>query len=138
GRPRRGAPMGCYPAGARDRAAVIRETFAARHIAASRDAIEFLVGHLGGDRLLTRSELEKLSLYAGDGGRIDLADAQVVVSDSAALSLDDAVLAAAEGDAAALDRALARVFQESESAVAIISVLLRHLQRLHVLSAQVG
>lgn len=134
----RGAAIGCYPDNARDLAAVTRETFAARHIVASRDAIEFLVGHLGGDRLLTRSELEKLSLYAGDGGRIELADAQAVVSDSAALSLDDAVLAAAEGDAAALDRALARVFQEGESAVAIIRALLRHLQRLHVLSAQVG
>jgi DNA polymerase-3 subunit delta len=134
----RGAAIGCYPDSARDLAAVIRETFAAHHIAASRDAIEFLVGHLGGDRLLTRAELEKLTLYAGNGGRIELADAQAVVSDSAALSLDDAVLAAAEGDAAALDRALARVFQEGESAVTIIRALLRHLQRLHVLSAQLG
>jgi DNA polymerase-3 subunit delta len=134
----RGAAIGCYPDSGRDLAAVIRETFATRHIAASRDAIEFLVGHLGGDRLLTRSELEKLTLYAGDGGRIDLADAQAVVSDSAALSLDDAVLAAAEGDAAGLDRALARVFQEGESAVTIIRALLRHMQRLHVLSAQLG
>jgi len=78
--------------------------------------------------------LEKLTLYAGAGGRIELADAQAVISDSAALSLDDAVLAAAEGHAAALDRALARVFQEGESAVAVIRALLRHLHRLHVLS----
>jgi DNA polymerase-3 subunit delta len=133
-----GAAIGCYPDSARDLAAVIRETFAAHHIAASRDAVEFLVAHLGGDRLLTRSELEKLTLYAGEGGRIELADAQAVVSDSAALSLDDAVLAAAEGDAAALDRALARVFQEGESAVTIIRALLRHVQRLHVLSAQLS
>ena len=133
-----GAAIGCYPDSARDLAAVIRETFAAHHIAASRDAVEFLVAHLGGDRLLTRSELEKLTLYAGNGGRIELTDAQSVVSDSAALSLDDAVLAAAEGDAAALDRALARVFQEGESAVTIIRALLRHVQRLHVLSAQLS
>ena len=100
--------------------------------------MEFLFGHLGGDRLLTRAELEKLTLYAREVGRIELADAQAVVSDIAALSLDDAILAAAEGDAAALDRALARVFQEGESAVTIIRALLRHLQRLHVLSAQLG
>ena len=131
-----GAAIGCYPDNARDLAAVIRDTFAAHRIAASRDAVAFLVGHLGGDRLLTRAELEKLTLYAGQDGHIELADAQAVVSDSAALSLDDAILAAAEGDAAALDRALARVFQEGESAVTIIRALLRHLQRLHVLSAQ--
>ena len=133
-----GAAIGCYPDSARDLAAVIRETFATRHIAASRDAIEFLVGHLGGDRLLTRSELEKLSHYAGDGGRIDLADAQAVVSDSAALSLDDAVIAAAEGEAAGLDRALARVFQEGEAPVSVVRALLRHLQRLHGLAARIA
>jgi DNA polymerase III subunit delta len=130
--------IGCYPDNARDLAAVMRDTFAAHRTAASRDAIEFLVAHLGGDRLLTRAELEKLTLYAGEGGRIELADAQAVVSDSAALSLDDAILAAAEGDAAALDRTLARVFQEGESAVTIIRALLRHLQRVHVLAIQLG
>jgi DNA polymerase-3 subunit delta len=134
----RGAAIGCYPDSARDLAAVIRESFAARHVTASRDAVDFLVQHLGGDRLLTRSELEKLTLYAGEGGRIDLDDVRAVTADSAALSLDDAVLAAAEGDAMALDRALGRVFQEGESAVSVIRALLRHLQRLHVLAVRVA
>jgi DNA polymerase-3 subunit delta len=131
-----GAAIGCYPDSARDLAAVIRESFAAHRVIASRDAIDFLVQHLGGDRLLTRAELEKLTLYAGEGGRIELDDVRAVTADSAALSLDDAVLAAAEGDTAALDRALARVFQEGESAVSVIRALLRHLQRLHVLVAR--
>jgi DNA polymerase-3 subunit delta len=132
------AAIGCYPDTARDLAAVIRETCAARQIALSRDAGDFLVAHLGGDRLLTRSELDKLTLYAGDGGRIGLDDARAVIADSAALSLDDALLAAAEGDAAALDRALARVFQEGESPVSVIRALLRHLQRLHLLAARIA
>jgi DNA polymerase-3 subunit delta len=134
----RAATVGCYPDAARDLAAVIRETLAARRIAASRDAIEFLAQNLGGDRLLTRSELEKLSLYAGDGGRVELDDARAAIADTAALALDDAVLAAADGDAAALDRALGRVFQEGESAVTVIRALLRHLYRLHTLAARVA
>ena len=132
------AAVGCYPDTPRDLAAVIRESFAAHRIAAGRDVVEFLVEHLGGDRLLTRAELEKLTLYAGDGGRIEVEDAIAVVADTAALSLDDAVLAAAEGDAAALDRALTRVFQEGESPVTSIRALLRHLQRLHVLNATIA
>ena len=96
----RAVAIGCYPDNARDLAAVIRETLAAHRITASRDAIDFLVAHLGGDRLLTRAELEKLTLYAGDGGQVELDDARLSIADSAALSLDDAVLAAAEGDAA--------------------------------------
>jgi len=134
----RAAAIGCYPDSARDLAAVIRESFAAYRVIASRDAVDFLVQHLGGDRLLTRAELEKLTLYAGEGGRIELDDVRAVTADSAALSLDDAVLAAAEGDAVALDRALARVFQEGESAVSVIRALLRHLQRLHVLTIRVA
>jgi DNA polymerase-3 subunit delta len=132
------AAIGSYPDSPRDLATVIHEAFAAHRVAASRDAIDFLAGHLGGDRLLTRAELEKLTLYAGDGGQIGLDDARVVIADSAALSLDDAVLAAAEGDAPALDRALARVFQEGESPVTVIRALLRHLQRLHLLAARVA
>ena len=133
-----GVAIACYPDGARDLADVIRESLAAHRVAASRDAVDFLVGHLGGDRLLTRSELEKLTLYAGDGGRVELDDARLSIADSAALSLDDAVLAAAEGNAAALDRALSRVFQEGESPVSVIRAALRHLQRLHALSIRVA
>jgi DNA polymerase-3 subunit delta len=132
------AAIGCYPDSARDLAAVIREACAARRIEISRDAVEFLVAHLGGDRLLTRAELEKLTLYAGEGGHIGLDDARAVIADSAALSLDDALLAAADGDAAALDRALGRVFQEGESPVTVIRALLRHLQRLHLLAARIA
>lgn len=131
-----GVAIGCYPDGARDLAELIRETLSAHRIAASRDALEFLGAHLGGDRLLTRAELEKLTLYAGDGGRIELEDAKLSVADSAALSLEDAVLAAAEGDGPGLDRALARVFQEGESPVSVIRAALRHMQRLHALSAR--
>ena len=107
-------------------------------VAASADALQYLVEHLGGDRLLTRSELEKLALYAGDGGRVDLDAARHSVGDSAALALDDAVMAAAEGDVARLERVLDRVFQEGEAPVAAARALLRHLHRLHGLAARVA
>jgi DNA polymerase-3 subunit delta len=128
--------IGCYPDTARDVAAVIRETLAAHHITASGEAAEYLVAHLGNDRLVTRSELEKLALYVGDGGRVTLDEAQAVIGDSAAVSLEDAVMAAAGGDAAGLERALERAFAEGESAVAAVRALLRHLQRLHLFAAE--
>jgi DNA polymerase-3 subunit delta len=132
-----GAAIACYPDTARDLAAVVRETLATHRVTASRDAGQFLVEHLGSDRQLTRSELEKLALYAGEGGRVELEDARLSISDSAALELDDAVMAAAEGDAPKVERVLGRVFQEGESPVSIVRALLRHLQRLHILAARV-
>jgi DNA polymerase-3 subunit delta len=128
--------IGCYPDTPRDLAALIRETLGAHRVTASRDAGQFLVEHLGGDRLLTRSELEKLALYAGDGGKVELEDAQLLVSDTAALELADAVMAAAAGDTARVERVLGRVLQEGESPVTIIRALLRHLHRLHALAAR--
>jgi DNA polymerase-3 subunit delta len=132
----RAAAIGCYPDGERERAAVIRETLSAHRIRASGDAVRYLVDHLGDDRLVTRSELEKLALYTGDGGRIELDDARLSVGDRAALDLDDAVSAAAEGDAARLERALGRIFQEGTSPVTVVRAVLRHLQRLQLFAAQ--
>src|SRR5262249_56456250 len=120
-----------YPDARGERALVIRETLATHGVTASRDAGQFLVERLGGDRLLTRSELEKLVLYAGEGGRVELDDARLAISDTAALELDDAVLAAAEGEPARVERVLGRVFQQGESPVSIVRALLRHMQRLH-------
>jgi DNA polymerase III subunit delta len=130
---RHGAVIGCYPDTPRDLAVVIRETLTEHQVTASRDATLFLVEHLGGDRLLTRSELEKLALYAGDGGCVELEDARLSVSDTAGLEIDDAVMAAAEGDAVTLERVLGRVFQEGESPVSVLRALLRHLHRMHLL-----
>jgi len=134
----RGAAIGCYPDTPRDLAAVIRETLAEHQIRASRDAVLFLVEHLGGDRLLTRAELEKLTLYVGNGGRVELDDARLCVSDTAGLELDDAVMATAEGDTSRLERVLDRVFQEGESPVTVIRALLRHLHRLQLLAVRVS
>ncbi len=131
-----GAAIACYPDSERDLGALIRETLSAQRIRLSRDAEAYLLGHLGGDRLLTRSELEKLALYAGEGGAIGLEEARAVVGDSALLSLDDAVLAAAEGDGRALERALDRVIAEGASPVGAVRALLRHFLRLHAIAAE--
>ena len=132
----RAAAIGCYPDTARDRAAVIRDTLRAHRITASGEATQYLVEHLGSDRLLTRAELEKLALYAGQGNHVELDDVRLSIEDSAALATDDAVMAAAEGDSARVDRVLDRVFQEGEAAVSVVRAMLRHLQRLHLLAAR--
>ena len=121
--------------------AVIRETFAAHRVTASAATpAQFLVEHLGGDRLLTRSELEKLALYAGDGGadrarRCAARRSATAPRSSSTTRSWPPPRATRPG----VDRALARVFQEGESPVIDRSrALLRHLQRLHVLAARLA
>jgi DNA polymerase III subunit delta len=134
----RGVAIGCYPETARERLVLIRGVLNAQRITLSEDAVRYLSEHVGGDRLLVRSELEKLALYVGEGGRVELEDARLSVGDSAALDVEDAVMAALEGAAGRLDRVLDRVFQDGESPVSIVRALLRHLQRLHALAAQLA
>jgi DNA polymerase-3 subunit delta len=116
---------------------LMRAQLGADDIAIDREALDYLAERLGGDRQLTRSELEKLALHVGRGGRVGLAEAAACVGDTAALTLQDAVFAAAEGDAAELDRALGRAFQEGESPVGVVRVAIRHFQRLHLAAARV-
>ncbi len=70
---RLGAAIACYADEGSGLAEVVRETLAAHGLRASRDALAYLVGNLGGDRGLTRRELEKLALYMGpvEGGPVD-------------------------------------------------------------------
>lgn len=99
-----------------------------------KDARSYLAANLGGDRQLTRRELEKLSLYAGDKHSIDLEDARTSIGDSSALSLDDLSFAVAEGRLSELDRALNRSLDEGSSPVAVLRTVSRHFQRLHLTS----
>jgi len=130
------AAVPCYADEIRDLDRVIRETLAADGLAVSPDASAYLAANLGSDRGVTRSELQKLALYARGngpgGGQVELADAVAVVGDSAALSLDDLCFAAIDGDMAAADRALERSLQEGQSEVAILRAVARHLMRLQL------
>ena len=125
-----GAAIGCYPDEGRSLQQTIRETLAQRGVTADADALDWLGTQLGADRAATRGELEKLALYAGAGGRADLAAAQAVVGDLAGLSLDDALFAATAGDAAQADRALERSLAEGATPVGVLRAALLHLQRL--------
>lgn len=136
------AALACYLDDERSLPRVIREALAADGVRVSRDAMAFLASHLGGDRLATRRELEKLALYAaadgsGSGQEIGLADAVACVGDSAALTLDDLAFATSGGDQANLDKTFARLDREGVNPVAILRAVTRHFQRLHLVAGKV-
>lgn len=132
------AALPCYADEGGSLEAVIHESLRAQGLTAEPDAIAWLSDHLGGDRLLTRSELEKLSLYMNGGGRVRLADAAACIGDTAALSLDDLAMACAEGDHRTAQRILERLYREGTSAIAVLRSLQRHFQRLHLAAGAMG
>lgn len=128
-----GAAIACYVEAGAELQRFIQDTLRQRGLSASDDAMEFLLGHLGGDRMVTRSELDKLALYVGDAAKqVTLDDAIACVGDSAALVLDDIAFGAFEGDGEGLVRALGRAAFEGVNGVAILRAAQRHAQRLHL------
>jgi DNA polymerase-3 subunit delta len=122
--------IGCYPEEGHALEATIRDTLRQAGVGIEPDALSWLSGQLGADRAATRAELEKLALYAGPGGRVDLDAAMACVGDLSGLSLDDALFAATIGDVATADRALELAIAEGAAPVQVLRAGIIHLQRL--------
>lgn len=123
--------IGCYPEEGKALETTIRATLQASGASVDPDALSWLAGQVGADRASTRAELEKLALYVGPGGRVDIDAAMACIGDVAGLSLDDALFAATEGDVATTDRALELALAEGGNAVGVLRGALMHLQKLH-------
>jgi DNA polymerase-3 subunit delta len=98
-------------------------------------ALELLVESLGGDRLASRRELEKLFLYVGDQRVVGVADVQAVVGDTAEFRSDAIIDAALLGDSEALEAGLGRLRAEGGSAAALGAQVLRHMVQLAAMRA---
>jgi len=125
------AVIPCYIDGARDLLQLVERSLADAGVSIDSDAREELVGLLGADRLATRSELDKLALYAKSEGRIRLDDVRAVIADASALALDDVVDSAAAGDPQAALTALKKAYAAGVSATAVLGAAIRHVATLH-------
>ena len=101
------------------------------------DAERALASSLVGDRMLARGEVDKLLVYMGDIPRIELADVEATIVDSASSSMDDAARAAAEGDFAGLDVCLERLAAESAGGIGILRASQAYFRKLHVTRARI-
>jgi len=126
-----GAAIACYPEEGRALADTVRSVLTEAGVGIDTDALAWVSDQLGADRVSTRTEAEKLALYAGPGGRVDLDGAMACVGDLAGLSLDDALFAATDGDVARADRAVELAAAEGATPVGLLRAALMHLQRLH-------
>lgn len=125
------AALPCYVDDGRALEDVIRESLSVHKLRPSADALGWLVQHLGADRRVTRSELEKLALYCAGRSEVTLDDCTAVIGDASATDLEQAIYAAAGGEMAALDVALGQAFRDGVSPITIIRAAMRHMQRLH-------
>ena len=127
----RAAVLPCYSDGEPEIRRLVADEVAAAGMAIDQDAANLLAAHLGGDRLASRAEIQKVCLYAHGKDRITAEDVEAIAGDSMSLGLDEIIDAAAGGEPAVLDRLLVRADASGVSAPQIMSAMGRHLGSLH-------
>ena len=120
----------CFADEGRNLATVLDESVRAAGLTISREARSALLTSLGGDRMATRSELEKLTLYAHGRHEITLDDVEAIVSNVSSLALDRVIDAAFSGELAVVDRCYPRLEAEGVQPSALLASALRHAMAL--------
>ena len=124
------AAIPCYADSARDLDRIIDEVTREAGLRIAADARALLRSLLGGDRLVSRSELAKLALYVGEG-EITVEDVLSVVGDASAFAVDEAVDAVAAGDTPTLVRSYRRLLAAGTPDFVVAGAALRHFDALH-------
>ena len=130
------AALPCYMDNEAALEGLVESAARARGLGVEREALDWIVERLGGDRGQSRSEVDKLLLYKeGDGSKtVTLDDAIAVLGDTAAIGIDNVIAATFDGELVALDRALDRVFSEGGNPVQLVRALQRHADQLHLVA----
>ncbi|TPW27274.1 DNA polymerase III subunit delta [Pararhizobium mangrovi] len=132
-----GLAIPCYPDDRRDLQALIDEELAHEELRITPAARERLSGVLGGDRLASRGELQKLALYCRGTGQVTEENVVASVGDAASPSIDDAVDAVLVGDLKALDHALQRIVASKTAIYTAVLACMRSVQTLEALRAKI-
>lgn len=122
----------CYADEGRALETLIDDELEKAGMSISLDARQLLRVSLGGDRLASRSELEKLTLYAEGAREITADDVTNAIGDVSAMSLDKVIDAVLSGDLEAFERALARAIAVGGQLQTILASALRQFHGLHL------
>src|SRR5438067_1868345 len=126
----RAAAIACYPDTAESLENLITCVLAKEGLSIDFDALALLVSRLGSDRGVTRSELEKLVLYALGEKRITEAHINAVLGDESALRIDEIADAAGLGEYVRLDRTLTRLWAAGTSPGTVLRRAMAHFQQI--------
>ena len=126
------AALACYTDDARTLANLIRnELSAASGIAQiTPDAMVYMTTHLGGDRGITRSFLNKIALYVHDKRIVELSDVEKCLPDTGAADMDDFLFSLTAGHIQQTMMALDRLFYDNKEPNMLVRMLDMHFKRL--------
>jgi DNA polymerase-3 subunit delta len=127
------AALPCYPDGPRDLARLIDDETRRAGMTITPTARDLLASLIGGDRRASRSEIEKLILYAMGEERIDVQEVMAVVADATNPAMDSLIDAAFAGAANDVEVNFPKVQSSGTAATVIAGALVRQAATLHML-----
>jgi DNA polymerase III subunit delta len=130
------AAIACYPDNEDALQTLVRGELKAHGFSIAPEALAYAVSRLGADRGVTRSELEKLMLFAAGEKTISEVHIDAVMGDESALRVEAVLDAAGTGDYAGLDRELSRLWASGTSPIGALRQAMGHFQRLLAVRAE--
>jgi DNA polymerase-3 subunit delta len=127
----------CYADDAKSLNLLIDEELASAGLRITADARMALQECLGGDRIASRNEIRKLTLYARDDGLIEESHVVAIVGDASAISADDAVDAVLKGDLAGFHHTIQKVVSSKTPIFLVLQGCLRQLQLLDLMRTDI-
>ena len=94
------------------------------------DAMSYMLSHLGGDRGITRSFLQKIAIYVSDKHIVELEDVEKCLPDTSATSADDYMYSLTAGHINQTMMALDRLIYGGADANMLVRMLYTHFSRL--------
>lgn len=126
----------CYADEGKTIDAVIDEVLSREGLSIGLEARQALRANLGGDRLASRSEIEKLALYCRGTGEVRQEDVRAMTGDVSGLGIDDVVDAVLSGDGRAFDASYTRLTASGTNPFLVLAAAMRQFQLLQLMRAE--
>lgn len=125
----------CYADETRSIDQLLDQELQAAKMTITLEARQLVKSQVGGDRLASRGEIQKLLLYCTGQTTIELADVEASLGDVASVSADQVVDALLQGKLAELDEKLQRALAAGTAPFLFLSTTMRQFQTLTALRA---
>ena len=125
------AAIACYVDSGRDLDRIIDQETKSAALTITQEARAALKDLIGADRLASRSEVQKLCLYAEGQGEITLEDVEKIIGDASPFEVDEAIDALSLGDTDSFARAWRRLLATGTSSSYIAGAAIRQIGFLH-------
>lgn len=123
----------CYADEGKSINAVIDEILTREGLSIGTEARQALRANLGGDRLASRSEIEKLALYCRGAGEVGIDAVRTMTGDVSGLNMDDVVDAILSADGRTFDASFTRLVSSGTNPFLILAAAMRQFHQLQLM-----